>query len=918
MATYYVATTGSDSNTCLQAQNPLTPKLTIAAGISCLSSGDTLIIKTGTYVENNLGLNSPTIPSGGGEGTRTTVKADTGNVVTIRPSSGTGCLFVYSKSYIDIRDIIFDGINQSGNGIYCGRQSGNPVTSHHIRFINCEVKNTGFSGIAFGFNQDDAINCSMHAINCIVHDTGRVDNTHLSHGIYNTGQNNIIDGCLCYNNPGHGIHCYAHDRTNGSNNSIMRNNICRDNGTQGVGTYDGSNMLVYNNICYNNGNNGVRVGSRSVNVGVYNNTCYNNGSYGVRIESGRINTQVKNNIVYLNSSGTISDLGVGTQRSNNLENINPLFVNASGGNFQLLSNSPAIDAGITISGFNTDHAGVSRPQGVRWDIGAYEFSGGAPTDNTPPVVALTSPNNGTTVSGTIAITANASDNVAVSNVTFFLDGNQLGSADLNAPYTIQWNTLGSSNGSHTVFARAIDPSGNTTNSSSVTVTVNNILDPPPPGEDPPDPPPPTEEPPPPTPTGEEPILADPIPFGALFFNTLEEFSKPKVEGVFPSVAEDNLEIDPDDWINVTRDLGVKGDGTDETHLIQRAFDLARDNPKKKVLIPSHAHVTVSVQDIDNNFGGIYGHGQLLVALWIDSNTYLRNDGSLILSKPINQDYADFGAVILQNRNSFRAVAGKASLPTPDASFDGGYQGLINSQAHTNGSSSTTIQLTNNPDLSSVVAENWEPIPDNLYLPVYPLRLWLNVGGGTFTDIVSVSNTNKTITVANSFNIASGTPVDYSIENNLRDLRIGIDGKGFFNCNVGTSSLEWSKALGFRFYRCEDLNIKEVNVVNTRAEGAQIGFSQRITLNNVSFFNSKLVTACLNLDVCSNVVLDNCKFYSNNASVGVYSWASRYVNINKCLFKDIYNFSTNVGAGIQFSGRGQEFKEFILGWPADES
>ena len=34
--TYYVAKTGSNSNSCTQAQNQSTPKLTISAGISCL------------------------------------------------------------------------------------------------------------------------------------------------------------------------------------------------------------------------------------------------------------------------------------------------------------------------------------------------------------------------------------------------------------------------------------------------------------------------------------------------------------------------------------------------------------------------------------------------------------------------------------------------------------------------------------------------------------------------------------------------------------------------------------------------------------------------------------------------------------------------------------------------------------------
>ena len=51
-ATYYTAKSGSNSNSCAQAQNVSTPKLTIGAGIGCLSSGETLIVKAGTYNES--------------------------------------------------------------------------------------------------------------------------------------------------------------------------------------------------------------------------------------------------------------------------------------------------------------------------------------------------------------------------------------------------------------------------------------------------------------------------------------------------------------------------------------------------------------------------------------------------------------------------------------------------------------------------------------------------------------------------------------------------------------------------------------------------------------------------------------------------------------------------------------------------
>jgi hypothetical protein len=41
----------------------------------------------------------------------------------------------------------------------------------------------------------------------------------------------------------------------------------------------------------------------------------------------------------------------------------------------LQDNSPAVDAGATISSITTDQRGIARPQGLAYDIGAYELEG---------------------------------------------------------------------------------------------------------------------------------------------------------------------------------------------------------------------------------------------------------------------------------------------------------------------------------------------------------------------------------------------------------------------------------------------------------------------------------------------------------------------------------------------------------------
>ena len=42
-------------------------------------------------------------------------------------------------------------------------------------------------------------------------------------------------------------------------------------------------------------------------------------------------------------------------------------------NAYLQAASPAIDAGLTLADVPVDYAGTTRPQGLRFDIGAFEF-----------------------------------------------------------------------------------------------------------------------------------------------------------------------------------------------------------------------------------------------------------------------------------------------------------------------------------------------------------------------------------------------------------------------------------------------------------------------------------------------------------------------------------------------------------------
>lgn len=107
-------------------------------------------------------------------------------------------------------------------------------------------------------------------------------------------------------------------------------------------------------------------------------------------------------------------------------------------------------------------------------VNAAAAVAGTPTDTQPPVVNITAPASGTTVSGTTTITATASDNVGVSSVRYKIDGAAsvpMSSVGSNT-YQGSWDSTTTSNGGHTIAVEALDAAGNV-GSGQVNVTVSN-------------------------------------------------------------------------------------------------------------------------------------------------------------------------------------------------------------------------------------------------------------------------------------------------------------------------------------------------------------------------------------------------------------------------------------------------------------
>ncbi|RII27488.1 MAG: hypothetical protein CXR30_15370 [Geobacter sp.] len=90
-----------------------------------------------------------------------------------------------------------------------------------------------------------------------------------------------------------------------------------------------------------------------------------------------------------------------------------------------------------------------------------------------PTVSITSPTNNASVSGIVSVATEALDNVGVTNVEIYVNG-QLLTTEATAPYLFSWDTSGLASGVYNITAKAYDAAGNV--GKSVEVSVNVVSD----------------------------------------------------------------------------------------------------------------------------------------------------------------------------------------------------------------------------------------------------------------------------------------------------------------------------------------------------------------------------------------------------------------------------------------------------------
>ncbi len=401
-ATYHVQKNdSSDANPCTAAS----PCLTLKRGSDVLSSGDTLVVHSGTYTNECLGdvdtADVSSIPPGTSWSVPTTVRANTGDTVTIvRTSQCSGGNAPINLGSTSSQYIVFDGINIRGNGLFTLISTGSsngPIT--RIQFKNMIIEH-GFIGFAGTIRESTFQNVTSRWMG---YDPSFVhvcpDEPNGCHGFYLFGGDNdsqphsaanLFTGVISHDNTGLGLTISCEGCGSRVEGNTIDKSLFYNNRSFGVLGYPGNtlkNSVIYNNYVgvggwlniYNNtvvDNNNINIPGDPANLGIF-----------INGQSGQI---VRNNIVLQHSSGDIFSNNSGATYSNNAcgatsgtygcsiaTTAAANFVNAGSRNYALISSAPAINAGFNLAEVTNDFTGTPRSDGTN-DIGAYEFVSGGP------------------------------------------------------------------------------------------------------------------------------------------------------------------------------------------------------------------------------------------------------------------------------------------------------------------------------------------------------------------------------------------------------------------------------------------------------------------------------------------------------------------------------------------------------------
>ena len=295
--TYYVSTSGSDSNSGTLSS----PWRTIQKAANTVSSGDTVLVRGGTYSER------VTLTKSGTSSAWITFKNYQGETPVIDGSGITisgydsGLFDISSTSYIILDGFTVRDSTKAGISVH---------RSHHVTIKNCHTLYTYSSGI----RSDNKDSYSEPTPNNIIIDSNWIQYSHQGGGqeamsICRTADFQITNNLVDDTNHYIGIDCKQ-----SCYNGVIANNEVYTTSSGNIyvdahSTYPSYNIDIYNNYIHGSGSAsiGIKVGSEDGGANVYDINIYNNivvtGSYCYKYADVETSPyrQTLNNIKFINN-----------------------------------------------------------------------------------------------------------------------------------------------------------------------------------------------------------------------------------------------------------------------------------------------------------------------------------------------------------------------------------------------------------------------------------------------------------------------------------------------------------------------------------------------------------------------------------------------------------------------------------------